>query len=141
MRYARRTTAVLARAGIRRATVIEWQCHEMSEVSRGAGRGRKLPPPARYARRGAACRWHASCTDRSEAKTRRACTSGHPTADCRTWIRRADPCTPVLPLRRYKTGLAKENKNKINICKKRLAFIIKVCYITCRTVVTYHAAK
>ena len=33
-RYARRTTAVLARAGIRRATVIERQCREMSEVSR-----------------------------------------------------------------------------------------------------------
>ena len=31
-RYARRATAVLARAGIRRATVIERQCREMSEV-------------------------------------------------------------------------------------------------------------
>ncbi len=33
-RYARRATSVLARAGIRRATVIERQCREMSEVSR-----------------------------------------------------------------------------------------------------------
>ena len=33
-RYARRAAAVLARAGIRRATVIEWQCREMSEASR-----------------------------------------------------------------------------------------------------------
>ena len=34
VRYARRATAVLARAGIRRATVIERLCREMSEVSR-----------------------------------------------------------------------------------------------------------
>ena len=34
VRYARRATAVLARAGIRRATVIERLCCEMSEVSR-----------------------------------------------------------------------------------------------------------
>ena len=33
-RYARRATTVLARAGIRRAKVIERQCREMSEVSR-----------------------------------------------------------------------------------------------------------
>ncbi len=33
-RYARRAAAVLARADIRRATVIERQCREMSEVSR-----------------------------------------------------------------------------------------------------------
>ena len=33
-RYARRATAVPARAGIRRATVIERQCREMTEVSR-----------------------------------------------------------------------------------------------------------
>ena len=43
VRYARRATAVLARAGIRRATVIERQCREMSEVSRLSDRGRKLP--------------------------------------------------------------------------------------------------
>ena len=34
VRYARRAAAVLARADIRRATVIERQCREMSEVSR-----------------------------------------------------------------------------------------------------------
>ena len=33
-RYARRAAAVLARADIRRATVIERRCREMSEVSR-----------------------------------------------------------------------------------------------------------
>ena len=32
-RYARKAAAVLARAGICRATVIERQCREMSEVS------------------------------------------------------------------------------------------------------------
>ena len=35
----------------------------------------------RYARRGAACQWHAFSADRSGAKTRRACTSGHPTGN------------------------------------------------------------
>ena len=33
-RYAGRAATVLARADIRPATVIEWQCHEMSEVLR-----------------------------------------------------------------------------------------------------------
>ena len=49
VRYARRATAVLARAGIRRATVIERQCGEMSEVSRQSGRGRNLPLSDRWA--------------------------------------------------------------------------------------------
>ncbi len=36
---------MLARADIRRATVIEWQCHEMSEVSRWLGREGIFPYP------------------------------------------------------------------------------------------------
>ncbi|GAA6492404.1 hypothetical protein K280104A7_19680 [Candidatus Bariatricus faecipullorum] len=42
---------MLARAGIRRATVIERQCREMSAVSR-AGRGKKSPPGRGVAKAG-----------------------------------------------------------------------------------------
>ena len=44
-RYARRTTAVLARAGTRRATVIERICREMSGVSRQSDREGDFPYP------------------------------------------------------------------------------------------------